>query len=168
MKTDGERGTMVQGDTAAPPRRAGDTLRVMRALLYALLVFGIVGMEVELFLLGHTESATQLIPVVALGIGLLVTVWAIVRPSRGAVRAFQAVMVAFVIAGVVGLWLHYRGNAEFELEMYPTMAGGKLFWESLTGATPTLAPGTMAQLGLLGLLCAYRHPALRRARGTDV
>jgi hypothetical protein len=167
MNTTGETGATMRGQTAEAAR-PGDGLRVLRALLYALLVFGIAGMEVELFLLDHTESATQLIPVVALGVGLLAALWAIVRPSRGAVRAFQAVMVAFVIAGTVGLWLHYRGNAEFELEMYPTLAGFKLFWESLTGATPTLAPGTMAQLGILGLLCTYRHPATRRVGGTDV
>ena len=32
-------------------------------------------------------------------------------------------MGAFVVSGVVGLWLHYQGNAEFELEMYPSLQG---------------------------------------------
>jgi hypothetical protein len=70
-------------------------------------------------------------------------------------------MVACVIAGCVGLVLHYKGNVEFELEMYPSMAGGELVWKALTGATPALAPGTMVQLGLVGLAFTYRHPALR-------
>ena len=67
--------------------------------------------------------------------------------------------ILFVLSGVVGLWLHYHGNVEFELEMYPGLAGFELFRESVTGATPTLAPGTMLELGLLGLLYTYRHPA---------
>ncbi|MFB3131882.1 MAG: hypothetical protein ACE10K_05095, partial [Rhodothermales bacterium] len=50
--------------------------------------------------------------------------------------------------------------AEFELEMYPTLKGLELFWESIKGATPALAPGTMIQLGLLGWAYTYRHPAL--------
>ena len=30
----------------------------------------------------------------------------------------------------------------------------------VSGATPTLAPGAMVELGLLGLAYTYRHPAL--------
>ena len=71
-------------------------------------------------------------------------------------------MAAFVIAGVAGVILHYRGNAEFELEMHPAVRGFDLFRDAMMGATPALAPGTMAQLGLLGLASTYRHPRLRR------
>ena len=70
-------------------------------------------------------------------------------------------MVMLVLSGFVGLWLHYQGNTEFEREMYPTLNGFELFRESLTGATPTLAPGTMLELGFLGLAYTYRHPNLR-------
>jgi hypothetical protein len=38
-----------------------------------------------------------------------------------------------------------------------------LFREALSGATPALAPGTMVQFGLLGLLYTYRHPRLDAA-----
>jgi hypothetical protein len=96
-----------------------------------------------------------------LGVSLFgaVVVWR--RPSPSTVRFFQAVMLLCVVAGVVGIVLHYRGNVEFELEHEP-LHGWKLFWESIRGATPALAPGAMAQLGLLGLVYCYRHPALRR------
>ena len=67
------------------------------------------------------------------------------------------------MSGVVGLWLHYQGNTEFELEMYPSLEGLALFWEAIRGATPTLAPGTMLELGLLGLAYMYRHPVLTRS-----
>ena len=98
----------------------------------------------------------MLLGVVLVGAAL---VWR--RPSPSTVRFFQAVMVLCVVAGVVGVFLHYRGNVEFELEREP-LHGLRLFWEAIRGATPALAPGAMAQLGLLGLVYSYRHPALRR------
>ena len=60
-------------------------------------------------------------------------------------------MAAYLASGLVGLWFHYSGNAEFELEMYPSLSGWSLVREALSGATPALAPGTMIHLGLLGL-----------------
>jgi hypothetical protein len=71
-------------------------------------------------------------------------------------------MVLCLFAGLVGLGLHYQGNVEFELEMYPSMGGVDLVWEALTGATPALAPGTMVGLGLLGLAYTHRHPVFGR------
>jgi len=48
------------------------------------------------------------------------------------------------------------------------MEGFELFKESMMGATPALAPGMMAHLGLLGLALTYRHPLLaRRERDHD-
>jgi hypothetical protein len=69
-------------------------------------------------------------------------------------------MVLFVASGVVGVVLHYQGNQAFELEMSPSRAGLSLITKTLTGATPVLAPGSMALLGLVGLAFTYRHPAL--------
>jgi hypothetical protein len=69
-------------------------------------------------------------------------------------------MVLSLVSGVLGAWLHYRGNVEFELEMEPALRGLTLFWRAMRGATPALAPGTMIQLGLVGLAYTFRHPAL--------
>ena len=70
-------------------------------------------------------------------------------------------MACFVASGVLGVGLHYRGNVEFERELYPALAGMELVRKTLTGATPVLAPGSMALLGLVGLCLTFRHPALR-------
>jgi hypothetical protein len=51
---------------------------------------------------------------------------------------------------------------EFELETYPSISGLALFKEAMMGATPALAPGTMIELGLIGLAYTYRHPLLVR------
>jgi hypothetical protein len=72
----------------------------------------------------------------------------------------QALMLLFVVVGGLGLLLHFKGNIDFELEMQPDASGWPLIWAALKGATPTLAPGAMAQLGLIGLAYTYRHPAL--------
>ena len=60
-------------------------------------------------------------------------------------------MLSSVASGLAGVILHYRGNEAFELEMYPTLSGAALVFETITGATPVLAPGSMALLGLVGL-----------------
>jgi hypothetical protein len=138
-----------------------DVIGALRRLLLGLVFIGAAGLEVELLLLEHWDSAVQYTPLVLLVVVLAAVplVWR--RPSPATVRFFQTVMALCVVAGVVGIVLHYRGNVEFELEHEP-LQGWKLFWESIRGATPALAPGAMAQLGLLGLVYSYRHPALRR------
>ena len=143
--------------TAAEPA----LLATIRRVLLFLVLLGIVGLVVELFLLEHTESTTQLIPFVVLGAGLVATVLQAVRPSRGGLRLFQAVMVLFIAAGLLGFVLHLRGNIGFERETDPSARGLDLVWRSLRGGVPLLAPAAMAQLGLLGLVFAYRHPVLR-------
>ena len=134
----------------------------LRPLLLALVGIGAAGLEVELLLLKHYDSAWQFTPLVLLGIVLVAAALVWRRPSPRTVRFFQATMLLCVAAGVVGLFLHYRGNVEFELERESSLHGFRLFWKAVRGATPALAPGAMAQLGLLGLVYGYRHPALRR------
>ena len=127
-------------------------------------VLAAVGTGIELLLLGHTETVWQFIPLVLLALGLGAGLWLAVRPGRIVVRAFRGLTVLFLVAGGLGIGLHYKGNAEFELEMYPSRAGWELFRESMTGATPALAPGTMFLLGFVGLLHTFRHPELTSAR----
>lgn len=132
----------------------------LRRLLLAVVMIGILGLGAELFLLEHFESVQQWIPVGVLAFSLLAGAVLGFRPSRGAVRLFQAAMALAVAAGLLGLYLHYRGNTQFELESDASLRGLALVWAALRGATPALAPGAMVQLGLLGLILAYRHPAL--------
>ncbi len=136
----------------------GNTLATIRRFLLTLFVIGVIGTGVELVLLGHTEDLWQWAPLALIAVSLVVLGWRVVDRRALGVRVFQGTMVLFVLSGVVGLWLHYVGNVEFEREIYPSLRGFDLFRESLTGATPTLAPGTMLELGLLGLAYTYRHP----------
>jgi hypothetical protein len=141
-------------------------VRAVRRILLLALVLGLVGTGVELLLLEHFEDWRQMIPLGLIAAALLLLLWHAVQGGPGPVQALQVLMLVFILAGVLGLTLHYRGNAEFELEMYPDRAGLELFRESMMGATPALAPGTMIQLALIGLAYTYRHPRL--ARGIDI
>ena len=131
----------------------------LRRVLSALFLFGSVGTAAELLLLEHTEDVWQKAPLVLIAVACVVLAALTIRPSTAGVRLFQLVMVAFIASGVAGLGLHFQGNVEFELELQPGASGFHLFWESMKGATPVLAPGTMALLGALGLTYTYRHPA---------
>jgi hypothetical protein len=130
-----------------------------RQLLLALVFIGIVGLEVELALLRHAESFSQWIPHVTLLTGLLITAAVYFWPGPRTLRVFQVMMIVFLLVGALGVYLHYRGNVEFALERDPSLSGVHLLWKALRGASPALAPGALAQLGLLGLLYVYRHPA---------
>ena len=141
------------------------TLRAIRWFLMAILLMGLLGTGVELLLLEHTEGLWQWVPLLLIAISLIVLCWGVLRPGPGNIRLLQGTMILFVLSGLVGFILHYQGNAEFELEMYPSLKGRELFWEAIQGAMPTLAPGTMIQLGLLGLVCTHRHPQLGSSKG---
>jgi hypothetical protein len=140
------------------------TLTGIRRFLLLLFLLGVIGTGVELILLGHTEGPWQWAPIALMTFSLATLISHLAVSGPASLRVFQGTMALFVLSGAVGLWLHYHGNAEFELELYPARRGFELFRESLTGATPTLAPGAMLELGLLGLAYTYRHP---RFGGTE-
>jgi hypothetical protein len=98
--------------------------------------------------------------VALLALGLIVLLWHAVSKRASSVRLIQITMALFVASGFIGMVWHYQGNMEFELETYPSISGLALFKEAMMGATPALAPGTMIELGLIGLAYTYRHPLL--------
>jgi hypothetical protein len=132
-------------------------------MLLVILVIGLLGIAAELMLLKHYEDWKQLVPLALIALALVSVLWHILAPSAANVRVLQALMTLFVFAGPIGMGLHYGANSEFEHEMDPSLTGFRLFTESLSGATPLLAPGSMVQLGLLGLVYTYRHPRLEAA-----
>ena len=137
------------------------TLAIVRHALLAVLVLGVAGTGVELFLIEHYEDTLQLVPLATFAIALVVLVWHIVKGDALSVRALQATMVLFLVAGAAGMWLHFRGGAEFQLEIDPAQRRWDIFTKVIRAkAPPVLAPGVMVQLGLLGLVYTYRHPAL--------
>lgn len=130
-----------------------------RPYLLYIVLFGAVGLLAELYLLDHYEDWRQWIPLALLVAGTIAGVWLALRPSRTAVRTFRILLAAYVPAGLLGVYFHFQSNVEFEQELHPKSGGLELVTESLGGAMPTLAPGAMIMLGLLGILIALQHPA---------
>jgi hypothetical protein len=147
------------GDSPLPA--GADATVAFRRLILALIAMGAAGLLLELVLIEHYDELWQWAPVVALGLTLAGCAALAARPGRATLRTFQGIMSACLVLGAIGVILHLKGNLEFELEGAPGLRGWPLYVEVLKGATPALAPGALAQLGLLGLLYAYRHPAGR-------
>jgi hypothetical protein len=138
-----------------------------RKILLAIWLLGVIGISTELWLLAHTEDVIQLIPLGLAGLGIAAIVVTVLRPSAGAIRLFQAVMVLFLISGAVGCYLHFEVNMEFQREMDPALTGLALFRKAIVAKSPpALAPGAMVQLGLIGLAYTFRHPSMDRRRNT--
>jgi len=118
-------------------------------------IFGIyfltaTGLLAELFLLEHFEGFWQILPGALISVGLIVMIWFYFSKNEVSKKTARGVMVLMVLSGGIGLWMHYNGNTEFELELHPTVKGFELFWNSMKGATPVLAPGAIVGLGLTG------------------
>ena len=143
--------------------RAGVESR-LRHFLLALFCLGAAGTLVELIALGHYEDQWQLVPLFVLSVALVSAALQEFAAGRTSLRLLQTVAVTMMAAGIAGVILHYRGNLEFQIETNPELAGWDLFLRIVHAkAPPALAPGVMAQLGLLGLIYCFRHPLWRRA-----
>ena len=133
-----------------------------RSILLGIFLVGVGGISVELWLLGHYEELDQFIPLGLSFVATIVILAAAFKPTRITVRLLQAVMLLFVVSGLVGVWFHFRATTEFQLEMDPSLRGWALFRKAIVAkAPPALAPGAMIQLGLIGLAYTFRHPAVR-------
>ena len=136
-------------------------LRIRRFML-ALLTFGLVAIGIELLALAHYEDSLQLVPLGAILLTLVVIAWHLVRRGRAGLTALRVMLVLLLATGGVGIVLHAQGNMEFQRDINPDLRGWPLLRRVLhASAPPALAPGVMAQLGLLGLIYTYRHPAER-------
>lgn len=147
--------TVLNSDPGLPGFDTAHILSRIRLLLLALLAFGAVGLMVELVLLEHWEAATQLVPLVLLGASVVVAVAALLLPGRTTRRLLRITMIAAIVAGCVGAVFHYRSNAQLEVELAPDRSATEIFSAAMRGGTPTLAPGALIQLGLLGLIATF-------------
>ena len=135
----------------------------LRKLILVILAVGLLGVLADLILLKHFEDSWQLVPLVLIGLAGGAIVWFLLGGGAPSLRLLQVTMGLFLVAGIAGVVLHYRGNLEFQLEIDASQHGWNLFSKVIHAkAPPALAPGAMAQLGLLGLAYLYRHPVLGR------
>lgn len=131
------------------------------ALLFA-------GALAELWLVGHAETAVQLLPFALCGLGLLVALAALARPGRGVLLALRACMVLAALGSLFGVYEHVVENVEFQREIQANSTTGELVSAAVGGANPLLAPGVLALAAALGLAATYYHPALGKARQAEI
>lgn len=151
-----ERGDLQTGDRQSER----DPFGIIRVVLLGIFLLGLAGLTLELVLLEHYDDAWQWTPFILFALALVVLGWFVIARTRLALKVFRAVMILYLAAGALGIFLHYDGNIEFEHEMSPEITGWPAFLEAIRGATPILAPGAMVQLGLIGLALTLRHPVL--------
>jgi peptidoglycan/LPS O-acetylase OafA/YrhL len=126
-----------------------EPVRTLRRAMLGLVVLGTIGLCVELIVLEHYADWNQLIPLAVSCLGLLAGLWTLLVPGLAAVRAWQFTMLLFIGTGITGITMHFDLRSE-------------------TVNPPLLAPALFVQLGLLGLLYTYRHPATGDTTDTDV
>lgn len=124
----------------------------------AVAAFATLVTPVELVLSKHYGDPAQFIPFVMVALTLLAIILVYHTPSAKLLRLFRGLMGLLFVVSVVGVFFHLRGNLEVIREIHPETSGGLLVWKVLSGAAPALAPGLLAQVGLLGLIYTYRHP----------
>ncbi len=153
---------------AAQPSTSVAVLARLRRFMLGLLVLGMLGVSAELVALAHYEDSWQLVPLGLIVLAFVAIAWHLADGSAASIQVFRIVMGLFVLAGILGIVLHYQGNLEFQLEIDPSQSHWTLFQKVIRAkAPPALAPGAMAQLGLLGLAYAFRHPSLERTKGQE-
>jgi hypothetical protein len=131
-------------------------LVIIRRVILGVLLLGSSGLLAELALIAHYEDVTQWIPLALLAVALVVVLLDLALARSWTQLLIQLTMVLIVAAGVLGVYFHFNGSREFQLEMDPQMRGTALVWHVLQAKSPpTLAPGSMIQLGILGLGYAY-------------
>ncbi len=132
------------------------TAQTLRRFALALCVLGVVTTPIELVLMHHYNSKDQIMPFVFLGLAAIGILAAWFRPNARVLRGVRVLMVLVVFGSGIGILEHLKANYRDALR------GGtspNLIEMVLTGFAPLLAPGILAQVGLLGLAFTYKHPA---------
>ena len=132
-------------------------LRHFLLMLAAVLCIGTLG---ELVLLNHLKEPLQYVPFILCPLALI-ALFAVYRwPQRKTIWALRVIMVLMALGGLLGIYEHLAGNQEFALELHQQAGAIKLFWYTLSGAAPALAPGVLIVIAIVAQAATYFHPAL--------
>ena len=134
------------------------TAATLRRAALALAALGTLAAALDLLLLNHAQKPAQLIPfaLLAANAAFVVALW--VRPGAALLRAYRWFAAPMLTGALLGAGFHLAGNLEIARETSPGLGGANLLLEALRGGNPVLAPGLFAQIALLGLMFAHKHP----------
>jgi hypothetical protein len=133
-------------------------LRQFLLLLAGLLCLGTLG---ELSLLDHLGEPLQLVPFVLCSLALIAVVVVFFMPQRKTIWSLRVIMLLVALGGFLGIYEHLVGNQAFALEINQQASGSELLLETLTGASPALAPGVLIITAIVAEAATYFHPALK-------
>jgi len=129
-------------------------------LVFPVLLFG--GAVTELYLVNHFKQTLQIIPFGLAALGTVAALAALVRPRRATLRLLQASMTLVILGTLLGIFLHVKGNYDFQREIDPEAPAADLWRGAIRGDNPLLAPGVLSVAAILALAATYRHPTLGR------
>ena len=130
----------------------------LRRAIVAVYLIGLAGTAADLLLIGHVEEWTQLAPLLVMAPAFAAGIWWGITIDLHSRTVFQMTIAVLMFTGAVGLWFHFQGNVEFEREVSPTLGGFPFYWKALQGGSPpSLAPGTLIHLGLIGLISTFKE-----------
>ncbi len=140
----------------SPVQQEHATTQTLRRFALALCLLGVVTTPIELLLMHHYKDKDQIMPFVFLSLAAIGTAAAWFRPNARVLRGVRVLMVLVVFGSGVGVMEHLKANYRDA-----TRGGGSPNWiaDVFGGFAPLLAPGILAQVGLLGLAFTYKHPA---------
>lgn len=132
------------------------TAQTLRRFALALCLLGVVTTPIELALMHHDKDKDQIMPFVFLSLAAIGVVAAWFRPNARVLRGVRVLMVLVVLGSGIGMMEHLKANYQDA-----TRGGGSPNWieDVFGGFAPLLAPGILAQVGLLGFAFTYKHPA---------
>ena len=142
-----------------------EILKTIRLILLITAISTMIGLEAELFLLGHLKALLQLVPVIVIAVGLGSIAWYGLTRTGTSIRVFQVTMSLCIAAGVLGMVFHLAFSATEARKKQNSLYGMRLIGEALTGVAPPLAPAALIQVGVIGLAYTLRHPALEEVDG---
>lgn len=146
--------------TTVPAATTADAalVRQFRASLVVLAVLTWIGTAVELAMLRHWNSATQLVPWFVLAVLAVAIAAYVVRPTRTVVRAVRVVAIAAALGAAWGAKEHIEANLVAGAaspvlgDRWGSFSTVYRWWLAATGGagdTPPLAPGFLALTGII-------------------
>jgi len=151
------------------------TAELLRKFVLWLAAASAAGTAVELAMLRHWRGLDQLIPWAMLGIASVAIALVMRRPTRGVLKAARIVGTVVALTALVGVYEHVAANYHDGARSRATAAAWATMSEPArwlaavdgsAGQAPPVAPGVLAQVGVLLFFATVGHPARERAVGT--
>lgn len=131
--------------------------RQLRRFLLTMAGLAFLATIAELTFVEHTETAIQLVPFFLSGVGAITVLIVSLKPLKKAIVLHRIVMSVILLGGFFGIYEHIEHNFAFELEIRPNAVASDVIWESLSGASPLIAPGILTFAAVLALMATWRQ-----------